>query len=117
MYVSVQLDFDVPNINDFHLKTTYSKPKFAKNFQKLQPDLYSKLGNVKDRVSLDLFFKCFVDSVSECAYKSYRKKAKSRLPRKFSFWNRELRTLRNKVTALYKKYDDPRKTIVDGLEV
>ncbi|GBO24821.1 hypothetical protein AVEN_257023-1 [Araneus ventricosus] len=99
-YVSVQLDFDDPNINDFHFKTTYSKPKFVQNFQKLLPDLYSKLENVKDRVSLDLFFKFFVDSVSECAYKSYRKKAKGRLPRKFSFWNPELRTLRNKATAL-----------------
>ncbi|GBN73187.1 hypothetical protein AVEN_236878-1 [Araneus ventricosus] len=75
-YVSVQMDFDVPNINDFHFKTTYNKPKFVKNFQKLLPDLYSKLENVKDRVSLDLFFKFFVDSVSECAYKSYRNKTK-----------------------------------------
>ncbi|GBL96004.1 hypothetical protein AVEN_199967-1 [Araneus ventricosus] len=101
----------------FILKPRITNLNLLKNFQKLLPDLYSKLENVKDRVSLDLFFKYFVDSVSECAYKSYRKKGKGRLPRKFSFWNPELRALRNKVTALYKKYDILRKTVVDGLEV
>ncbi|GBL74139.1 hypothetical protein AVEN_231029-1 [Araneus ventricosus] len=88
--ISVQLDFDVPNINDFYFKTTYNKPKFVKNFQKLLPDLHSKLKNVKDRVSLDLFFKFFVDSVSECAYKSYRKSYRRKVDFRGSFLSRIL---------------------------
>ncbi|GBM96869.1 hypothetical protein AVEN_156096-1 [Araneus ventricosus] len=95
-YVGVQLDFGTSNINDFYFKTKYNKNKFFNNFRKLLPELYKRLDEVSDLNSIDLFFEFFVNSVSDCAFRSFRKKARGRFSRKLSFWNPVLKSLRNK---------------------
>ncbi|GBM82343.1 Putative protein in type-1 retrotransposable element R1DM [Araneus ventricosus] len=103
-YVCVRLAGDFSFAQDFIFKTKFNTKKFLKLFKKDFEFLQNLCNSISSKEEIDNFYSFLINSVKEAAFGAFKKKPLSKT-RVFKFWNSELRIYRNRVTALYKKYN------------
>lgn len=85
------------------LKTKFGSTRFIKRFNNYNLQLIKGLEQMNNIHDLDFFTNVFLDNIQNYAFKSFRKRKVAKR-NQFIWWNADLRTQRNKVTALYKRY-------------
>ncbi|GBO33224.1 Putative protein in type-1 retrotransposable element R1DM [Araneus ventricosus] len=114
--ICVQLAGDFSFSHDFIFKTKFSLNKFSHRFRKDLVFLKNLVTTVSSIEGIDLFYKTFMDLITKAAFGTFQKKP-LRHKKIFSVWNDTLRVKRNRVTALYRKYNSLKKNDAPGASV
>lgn len=103
-YIRFSLDLkpEILTLNRFKTKFTTFK-KFNKLFGNSQSDLMEKLEKVMNKTQMDTWLENFNSVITETCQKTLKTK-KCKLYPTFKWWNDSLKSQRNKIAALYKRF-------------
>ncbi|GBN29328.1 Retrovirus-related Pol polyprotein from type-1 retrotransposable element R1 [Araneus ventricosus] len=106
-YIYFQLVTEsIPEV-DFYFKSKHGIGRFTRYIAKHLDHFKRKLKGINNNTYFNAFIQDLTELVQRAAFKTLKKKPK-RLAQRFSFWNEELRSTRNRVSKLFKIYSRSR---------